>query len=122
VSSDDSLAAFLVSVAAESRRHPHRWPDKYDPLQLVHGFARLAVRDALRRGELNAESAGAPFVDVVAATAVGLLSTRHPRAGRGWMPFSSSTPPCWAGSLAELPQPPVRDLSNHPDHGPDTGR
>lgn len=72
LSDDIPLTSFLVSAAADVKRHPGQWPASHDITSTINGFVAVALRGAVRRGELS-EAPTAVSIDLVAAMVMGLL-------------------------------------------------
>jgi len=70
-SEDRSAAAFLVTSALESRRHPGLSPDAHDSVKGTRAFLTWAVHDAVKRGELN-DTDVASLVEILVAMLWGM--------------------------------------------------
>ncbi len=71
-SEDRSAAAFLVTSALESRRHPGLSRDGHDSVKDARAFLTWAVHDAVERGELSADTDVASLVEILVAMLWGM--------------------------------------------------
>ena len=71
-SEDRSAAAFLVTSALESRRHPELGDDEHDSLRACREFFAWAVKDAITRGELSTDTDVNHLVEMLLAVMWGM--------------------------------------------------
>ncbi|MFW3120744.1 transcriptional regulatory protein [Mycolicibacterium mageritense DSM 44476 = CIP 104973] len=77
-SSDRSGAAFLVTAAIESRRHPELVDAEHDPVAACRRFLSWALTEASDTGELSSDTDTATVVEMLLAALLGMaLSAGH---------------------------------------------
>lgn len=70
--SDQSAAAFLFTSIVECQARPELRDPEYDPLSTIRQFLTWAVSGAVERGELSADTAVGPLVELLFATLWGV--------------------------------------------------
>jgi AcrR family transcriptional regulator len=70
--SDQSAAAFLFTSIVECQARPELRDPEYDPLSTIRQFLTWAVSGAVERGELGADTAVGPLVELLFATLWGV--------------------------------------------------
>lgn len=71
-SEDRSAAAFLVTAALESQRHPELRNDEHDGLKNSRTFMTWLVNDAIERGELTTDSDVPALVEMLVSVTWGI--------------------------------------------------
>lgn len=71
-SENRSAAAFLVTSVLESQRHPDLAGGEQDPMKLSRTFVAWAVKDAIERGELDADTDIDSVVEMLVAVMWGM--------------------------------------------------
>ena len=71
-SDDRSAAAFLVTSVLEAQRHPELSNDVHDSLTNSRAFVSWAVKDAVTRGELSADTDVNHLVEMLVAVVWGM--------------------------------------------------
>lgn len=75
---DRSAAAFLVTAAIESRRHPELVDAEHDPVAACRRFISWALTEASDTGELSSDTDTATLVEMLLAALLGMaLSAGH---------------------------------------------
>lgn len=67
-----TAAAFLITVALESQRHPELSHEEADSVRTTRGFLSSAIDDAIKRGELAADTDGAALTETLIAVLLGI--------------------------------------------------
>lgn len=67
-----TAAAFLITVALESQRHPDLSHEEADSVRTTREFLLWAVNDAIKRGELAADTDAAALAETLVAMLLGV--------------------------------------------------
>jgi TetR/AcrR family transcriptional regulator, repressor for uid operon len=78
-----TAAAFLITVALESQRHPELSHEEADSIRTTREFLSSAIDDAINRGELAADTDAAVLAETLIAVLLGIgfhagfVASRH---------------------------------------------
>jgi TetR/AcrR family transcriptional regulator, repressor for uid operon len=67
-----TAAAFLITVALESQRHPDLSHEEADSVRATRVFLSYAIDDAIKRGELAADTDGSVLTEMLIAVLLGV--------------------------------------------------
>jgi TetR/AcrR family transcriptional regulator, repressor for uid operon len=67
-----STAAFLITVALESQRHPDLTREESDSIRVTRGFLSWAIDEAIERGELGEDTDAPALTETLVAILLGL--------------------------------------------------
>jgi AcrR family transcriptional regulator len=67
-----TASAFLITVALESQRHPDLSHEEADSVRATREFLSWAIDDAIRRGELAADTDAAALTETLIAVLLGV--------------------------------------------------
>jgi TetR/AcrR family transcriptional regulator, repressor for uid operon len=67
-----TAAAFLITVALESQRHPELGPQEADSIRATREFLSWAINDALAVGELGADTDASALTEMLIAVLLGV--------------------------------------------------
>jgi TetR/AcrR family transcriptional regulator, repressor for uid operon len=71
-SEDRTTAAFLITVALESQRHPELSREEPDSIHAARGFLSWAVNEAIERGELARDTDAPALTELLVAVLLGV--------------------------------------------------
>jgi AcrR family transcriptional regulator len=71
-SANRSTAAFLITVALESQRHPELTHEASDSIRATREFLSWAIDEAIKRGELDRDTDAAALTETLVAILLGL--------------------------------------------------
>jgi TetR/AcrR family transcriptional regulator, repressor for uid operon len=67
-----TAAAFLITVALESQRHPELGPREADSMRSTREFLAWAIKDAIERGELASDTDAPALTELLIAVLLGV--------------------------------------------------
>jgi TetR/AcrR family transcriptional regulator, repressor for uid operon len=67
-----TAAAFLITVALESQRHPELGPREADSIRTTREFLSWAINDAIERGELASDTDASALTELLIAVLLGV--------------------------------------------------